>query len=499
LDCIQVPAYKIDILSWTTLKKLGYDKDYRNICKEPVEVVMKWHKLKFSKQNATLSDFSIESLWNKVKGKDNAKKAWERCTGEEWEDYKGGIKDPNKDLDWDKIKNILANNAKYKEGWDYYQNIRYIGKFYWNVNCDIININGSYPTYLISSRDSYGNLRFRYYYTSFKYNNEDWEIWCLFDNSRYIFLRKIGERIPIPEDGITLDVPVIVPLEYNVMQIIDKALNWLKNQQKEDHTWIYDENNLFKPAMTALASLCFLNYGYDPNKNEFLKNALDTLCNMQNPDGSFGSSHAVYETSMTVIALVAAARMQYKPSNSNLKDIIKKAKNYLIEKQQDEGEGITEDNPIYGGWGYPREGWADLSNTQFALMALDAAYNLLGISKTDNVWKKAEKFISNCQVDGGFRYKPDWWWQSPYGSMTAAGIWSLRLCNIPTDDPRIQNALIWLANNYSIEFNPNRGFDWYYYYLISFTKAMAMCNYTRLGGHNMKNREKKMLWGLILY
>jgi hypothetical protein len=55
------------------------------------------------------------------------------------------------------------------------------------------------------------------------------------------------------------------------MQIIDKALNWLKNQQKEDHTWIYDENNLFKPAMTALASLCFLNYGYDPNKNEFLK------------------------------------------------------------------------------------------------------------------------------------------------------------------------------------------------------------------------------------
>jgi hypothetical protein len=155
----------------------------------------------------------------------------------------------------------------------------------------------------------------------------------------------------------------------------------------------------------------------------------------------------------------------------------------LIEKQQDEGEGITEDNPIYGGWGYPREGWADLSNTQFALMALDAAYNLLGISKTDNVWKKAEKFISNCQVDGGFRYKPDWWWQSPYGSMTAAGIWSLRLCNIPTDDPRIQNALIWLANNYSIEFNPNLGFNWYYYYLISFTKAMAMCNYTRLGGH----------------
>jgi hypothetical protein len=73
LDCIQVPAYKIDILSWTTLKKLGYDKDYRKICKEPVEVVMKWHKLNFSKQNATLSDFSIDSLWNAVKGENKAK------------------------------------------------------------------------------------------------------------------------------------------------------------------------------------------------------------------------------------------------------------------------------------------------------------------------------------------------------------------------------------------------------------------------------------------
>jgi hypothetical protein len=210
---------------------------------------------------------------------------------------------------------------------------------------------------------------------------------------------------------------------------------------------------------------------------------------MQNPDGSFGSSHAVYETSMTVIALVAAARMQYKPSNSNLKGIIEKAKNYLIEKQQDEGEGITEDNLIYGGWGYPREGWADLSNTQFALMALDAAYNFLRIPKNDNVWNKAQKFISNCQQqDGGFIYKPDWWWwQSPYGSMTAAGIWSLRLCNIAPSDPRIQNAIIWLTNNYSVDSNPGLGSGWYFYYLMSFAKAMAMCNYAYLGGHNWYN------------
>jgi len=34
----------------------------------------------------------ISYPWNKVKGEDNAKKAWERCTGEEWEDYKGEIK-----------------------------------------------------------------------------------------------------------------------------------------------------------------------------------------------------------------------------------------------------------------------------------------------------------------------------------------------------------------------------------------------------------------------
>jgi arsenate reductase-like glutaredoxin family protein len=195
-------------------------------------------------------------------------KAWERCTGEEWEYYKKWDKDKKKDLNWDEIKKILANNAKYKDGWNYYQNIVYVGDLYWEVNNENINISGNYPTYLISSRSWDGSLGFRYYYTigyDDKSKTWKWEIWCLYDDRKYIFYRENGKRESNPIYGITLDKPAVtLPGEYEAEQIISKALNWLKNQQKEDHTWIYDENNLFKPAMTALASLCFLNYGYDP-------------------------------------------------------------------------------------------------------------------------------------------------------------------------------------------------------------------------------------------
>jgi hypothetical protein len=216
----------------------------------------------------TLYSFSTYDYypWNKVKGEDNAKKAWERCTGEEWEDYKG----EKKNLNWDEIKNILANNAKYKDGWNYYQNIVYVGNLHWKVDYGNIKISKEYPTYLISSRSWDGSLDFRYYYTTDyddKSNTWKWEIWCLYDDRRCIFYRENGEREPNPIDGVTLYEPAVTLTgEYEAEQIISKALNWLKKQQKEDHTWIYDENNPFKPAMTALASLCFLNYGYDPNK-----------------------------------------------------------------------------------------------------------------------------------------------------------------------------------------------------------------------------------------
>ena len=92
-------------------------------------------------------------------------------------------------------------------------------------------------------------------------------------------------------------------------------------------------------------------------------------------------------------------------------------------------------------------------------MGLDAA----NLPKTDDTWSKAETFVTRCQNldtnpwhhsnDGGFGYQPPTvaccGRHISYGSMTAAGIWGLRLAGVPTGDQRVQAGLNWLKNNYA--------------------------------------------------
>jgi hypothetical protein len=149
-------------------------------------------------------------------------------------------------------------------------------------------------------------------------------------------------------------------------------------------------------------------------------------------------------------------------------------------------------------------------------MALDAAYTELGLQKPDpndlNGWAfKAIKFVSRCQNrpasndqpwahdvtqpsynDGGFIYHPTGWslagGTKSYGSMTAAGIWSLRLCGVDVMDGRIQDGLKWLAKNEDCSFDDNPGHPYgephcfLYYYYLTLAKALTMCFLEDLGG-----------------
>jgi squalene-hopene/tetraprenyl-beta-curcumene cyclase len=296
---------------------------------------------------------------------------------------------------------------------------------------------------------------------------------------------------------------------------VEKGLHWLRTQQNPDGSW---QNSVGITSMTALA---FLNADYtedDPTVNKAIQYILDN----KNADRSFGratydtaseynltnrsadrSFGGTYETSTAVWALVAT-------HNPDYNDEIADAKAWLINAQYDEGEGATPTDPCYGGWRYgssPNDG--DLSNTQFALMALDAAYSHLGLEKPkpndpDGWASKAIKFISRCQNrptsndqtwahddnqpsydDGGFIYVPTGWslagGTKSYGSMTAAGIWSLRLCGVEVTDARVQAGLNWLANNEDCSFDDNPGHPYgqehcfLYYYYMSLAKALVMC------------------------
>jgi hypothetical protein len=300
-----------------------------------------------------------------------------------------------------------------------------------------------------------------------------------------------------PESGILeaikagfRDGIIYTPRTYNP---IKWGLIWLREHQKANGSW---RDNV---GITSMAVLAFLNEGYKDDPS--VARALSYILSRRNSDNSFGSA-ATYETSLAILALIAT-------HNPDYRDEIEAAKNWLLQAQYDEGEGANSENPSYGGWRYglsPSDG--DLSNTQFALMALDAAYKELGLRKPSlddpTAWPyKAIRFISRCQNraasndqpwaqdptrpsynDGGFIYHPIGWslagGTKSYGSMTAAGIWSLRLCGISEKDIRIKDALDWLKRNEDCSFDDNPGHPYnqgncfLYYYYMSLSKALLM-------------------------
>jgi squalene-hopene/tetraprenyl-beta-curcumene cyclase len=176
-----------------------------------------------------------------------------------------------------------------------------------------------------------------------------------------------------------------------------------------------------------------------------------------------------------------------------------------------------------GGIGYSDKtpGWADLSNTQYALESLRAA----GVPADAPVFSKALQFLQRVQNrsesnnvdykledgrivvsldDGGGFYSPTeskadmvevgdgkWAFRS-YGSMTYALLKCYLLAGLPKNDPRVRDAVKWIGNHYTLSENP--GFDTaktpdagqqglYYYYL---TMARAL---TLLGEAKVKDAD----------
>jgi squalene-hopene/tetraprenyl-beta-curcumene cyclase len=267
---------------------------------------------------------------------------------------------------------------------------------------------------------------------------------------------------------------------------IGKGLAWLRCHQNPDGSWYYtspEDGKIKTVGLTSLALTSFLNYGIDETDPTVSK-ALTYILSHKRADGSITTGGwPVYDTSLGVLALLAT-------DNSDYADEITDAVTYLIEAQTDEGEGLTEADDLFGGWPYEKGStWSDLSITQFALLALHDAERKAwtGVDVPDQVWIKAEIFVSRCQnPDGGFTYQPGWspWAPGSYGSMTAAGIWSLKCCGIETSDERIQNALNWLGDNYYVEQNYPIGNAWLHYYQYTLAKALVLAGVEKLNGHD---------------
>ncbi|NIM96074.1 MAG: PKD domain-containing protein [Anaerolineales bacterium] len=245
-------------------------------------------------------------------------------------------------------------------------------------------------------------------------------------------------------------------------------------------------------GITSLAALAFLNFGYAEGHPD-VDDAVQYILSRAQPDGSIWSSSSLktYHTSIAMLALKATHDPAYN-------DEIEAARNWLISSQWDEDclwGSVEPSSWYYGGFGYGHNIRPDLSNTQWALLALNAS----GVPEGDQLWEKALLFVTRSQNwetndqnwavnDGGFIYFPGAslvGGTTSYGSMTGAGIWSLALIGLEPTESQFKAALDWVYDRYTWDFNPTTYGSWgtnaLYYYYLTMAKALTMARQTYVG------------------
>ena len=244
---------------------------------------------------------------------------------------------------------------------------------------------------------------------------------------------------------------------------------------------------------------------------DWVDEGLDYLRGLQRPDGAIMDyGLAVYTTSVALEALLDGGRPEDR-------DAVAAARDFLIAMQADEDRGYDSvDDPHYGGIGYGGDERPDLSNTQMALEAASraglpedsdfVAKAMLFLERNQNLaevntetWPRAGGGTILAGNDGGATYMPG---SSPagedevssstyrarsYGSMTYALTKSYLLCGLDLDDRRVDAALRWILDHYTLEVNPGfadaaSGKDGLYYYYLALARTLSMLPDSRVTG-----------------
>lgn len=256
---------------------------------------------------------------------------------------------------------------------------------------------------------------------------------------------------------------------------------YLRAQQKPDGSWE------FHPGITGLAATALLRLPGVSRAEELTTTgrALDRLAALARPDGGIHDNDLeTYVTAIAVMALQAGGRPQDLP-------LIQKGRAYLVTQVIDEGEGLTASDPFYGSVGYrpttkKDAARGDVINLEYGLRALKET----DLQPDEATWKKAITFLQRLQNrsasndqpwagnDGGFVYQPglskvEGGLTSSYGSATLAGVLGFSYANLKKGDPRVDAALQWIRERYTVDENPGMGQKTVYYYYMVLAKALA--------------------------
>lgn len=317
---------------------------------------------------------------------------------------------------------------------------------------------------------------------------------------------------------------------------IKKGIAYLRTTQNEDGSWSPKPG----PAVTALVVGVMLDQPNIDRNDPSVAKGLKYILSKVAKDGSIQDGIlANYNTS---ICLATLSRIHNDPE---IEKVIKNGRAYLKRTQytggkDESGDAITEDHAFWGGFGYGKHGRPDGSNTQMTV----EAFILTGSQCTDPEIVRATQFFSKLQGipqnkvngdkiqnDGGAIYATsqekdlvgvpesqaspdvkkyvkehgklpdDGTKLRTYGSMTYAMFKTYIYAQLHNpkfneqgeNDPRIKEALKWIANNYTLEHNPGMPdavkFQGHYYYLVTFARALDAY------GHDMiETKDGKRNW-----
>ena len=270
-----------------------------------------------------------------------------------------------------------------------------------------------------------------------------------------------------------------------IQNAITKGIGWIEAQQgRHSRTCLQcgTENQLILICITCGASLKGLaenfipgntwNFGEDQTQETAL--ALQTLFatghTSSHPPVQKGldfllagdwNEFAVYQFAVIVPVLVATQDPAYR-------ERAQFAVNQLIKKQLPISGSEFTDERDDGGWGYGYT--ADGAHMNMVIYALYAAKQW-GLDIPPDTWARAEQWIRRNQTEtGGWLYNlvddGSPWAIGVYGSMTATGLWALRACGVPVDDPQVQKGIAWVKKHWTLTRNPGSN-SWLYYYLLS--------------------------------
>jgi hypothetical protein len=260
---------------------------------------------------------------------------------------------------------------------------------------------------------------------------------------------------------------------------VNKALEYLKNQQREDGSWSPGRGGR-NIAVTGLAVMAFLSAGHVPGEGPYastVEKGIRAVLKAQQANGliAFDGNLEMYQHGICTLMLAEVAGMTEGPLADEVRKKLEKA--ILVTLKAQRKDGVNR-----GGWRYNVNGYdTDISVTGWQVMSLRAAKNL-GCDVPPEAIDRAIEYIKRCQdpSTGGFRYMPG---NHVTVACTGTSILALELCG----KEQHRSADVLKAAGYLLKFPPRwRG--------EHFSYSMYYCSQAtfQLGGQYWNSYREQM-------